>query len=640
MLEVAALLTDFNAEQSIDLPKNRLYDTDGFESSYDGEIIEDLNIVAVNNPVVLNHRVVFRNSRISFNEGTGLIVNTPAANSQLYNLLMMHQALPGDPAPLPDDHIAIVLDEVFGVSLERIRIRGGCSGIIAQGVSGLLMRHIQGSNFYGDVDRGGFIEVYDSERVRLENFYCDNPFEYSHPEDVVLFSNTSSARISNGRLIGNNSPTGLGLVVRDSSFVQVSDVDVSYMGNGSVGAQGGLNNQFSRINVRNTHTAAQGGRAAPSNPGRAFFSIDGAGLDVDMTSFDRCTHFALADESPTVVLDGADKCDLADIVKLNIAPRAAISLHFSWETNPYDAPYLFALNGPDGTGTPYIVEAENNIGSAIGKLYAESNEENDTLVFSIVDDPFHRFVLDGDLVKLAKKVNHYQATSYPLTVKVIGNNLVELIRTFNIPVDADTSVNLNLIDFGAEEMVVGTPTLSAQTLLVNSLFGIEEFVVNGMLIDPVSITQQHAFGAESLTLPAPIIEAGVILLDSMVTGVPTLSSVTIVQNTHFIGQELEFGVYYLPSPIISQNYTPNVITGAPTVSDVNVVQNHIIIIDDLVWGVPTISDTSDLVELPSWLTHVTTGAVIITPVTVVQQHAIELTPPIIPDYSLPRPDLN
>ena len=64
-----------------DAPLSKLYAVDGFTTSYDDQIIEDMNIYAVDNPLILNHRVTFVNSQVLYSNGPGVIINEAAASS-------------------------------------------------------------------------------------------------------------------------------------------------------------------------------------------------------------------------------------------------------------------------------------------------------------------------------------------------------------------------------------------------------------------------------------------------------------------------------------------------------------------------------------------------------------------------------
>lgn len=619
-----------------DAPLPKLHTVDGFTTSFDGQVIEDTNIYAYNNPLILNHRVIFRNSQVLYSGGPAVVMNDTAASSSLFGLSLVHQAIPSTIISLPEDDVAILINGAPGISLERIRIRGGAAGIVALGVVGLSLRTIQGRNFYGDTERGSFIRIEQGANVRLEDFYCLNALNGSKPEDVVVIQECDGAFVSNGFLDGNNSPTGHGVLVMDSSYVQVERVDVAHMGNGSIGVSGGFNNQFRKVNVRDTHTTSQGGRGIPSNPGRAFFSIAGT-LDVQSTQFERATYFNLADSDPAVILDGEDTCDIVDIVSRDVSPRVPVAIVFPWEDNQYEAPYLLTLNGPTGVDAPYITNSINNVNTTIGKLYAESNVVGDTFTYAIISDPYNKFTLAGDLVKLSSKVNYLQSQTYPLTISVMGANGVATQRDFIVAVDADTGVSLTLKTFGVETLSSGIPVLDqTDDPLQASLIHIDDVETPTLIIDPVIIEQQQTILIDDLILPKPVLELQE-TADVLDTGIPTISAVTIVQVVHVEPGELMFGAYYLPQPIVQLPLLVPPSIAAVEIDPVTIIQLHALVATELEFDPPDVDEGEDLDADTPGLSKITTGAVTISPVNIVQTYATIVPAALVfPPWQIPK----
>lgn len=524
---------------------NKLFASVAFATEYDGQIIEDLDIVTSGNPVVINHKVTFRSTRIYFNNGAGLLINDGGALSQFTDLSVLHSGLPGTVTALPDDHIAVLCDASDGVSFERLVMRGGASNFVAEGCSNLALKTIQGDKVFGDDDQGSFIRAYDCPGLVLSQFESLNPLTASHTGDIVYLENCHGAKLRTGILDGNNSPIGAAIRIRDSRYVQVDDVDLAHMAIRAVMVEGGYGNKV-HVHVRDGHNTGQGGRAAPSNAHRTFTTAVGSDTVKALNTEFKTTYYNIPNAGSGLFLDTVPNNRLSQAVSVNKPVRDIINIRQAWEFNRNEAPVLLVLNGPDGTGEATVHEETYGAPTTIGKLYAESNNPDDVFTYTLVNSAGGKFTLAGNLIKTQSDFNFNLAEEYIIRVRAVGKNGMPVERDLVILVDESTGSEVDIVAVTASALVGGKPTLDAPAAVINRAIAIPQLVGAKTVINSALINQAHVVVATGIVIGHPDVPRLPMAVRPLVGGKLTIGTVTVSQEAVLTAKIIEMGAYTTP----------------------------------------------------------------------------------------------
>lgn len=304
-----------------------LTDSPPVKASQDGQIIENLRIMATDQPAIIVEgfeNVTVRNVAI-LHEGAVGIRFASAKGLVVEDVTI--EAL-GVPPSGPGKNSAWVNLSIInspGARVERARLTRGASGVYLQNSPGSVLRWLEGYDFRGPFPRGQLVQWNGSDDGLLEDFSVISTVD-SWPEDNVNAYKSKNITVRRGLVDGNNSPSGVGVIFDgDTSEGLVEDVDAVRMGNGCFSAYAGADGSvFHRVRCRENICTDQG-RGPPASKGLMFCGRPGLSelLLLEAEYFDACAPNNLVWPSSSFA-----KIELAE---KDFSPRPAIVNTFCWE---------------------------------------------------------------------------------------------------------------------------------------------------------------------------------------------------------------------------------------------------------------------------------------------------------------------
>ena len=188
-------------------PVSLTHTTTAIHSSYDGQVIENLDIYVNQGDAVTitNDNVTLRNVRIHHAEGDGVQVSG-ANNVTIENVEIINSSPPSGIQPETSENINnIYVVNSPNLTVHNATLRDGSSGIYLVNSPGADISHVDGYDFHGPFPRGQFVQFNNSGNSTLTDFYVLNHAATSAPEDNVSVYASPNVTISNGVIDGNNS---------------------------------------------------------------------------------------------------------------------------------------------------------------------------------------------------------------------------------------------------------------------------------------------------------------------------------------------------------------------------------------------------------------------------------------------------
>lgn len=345
------------------------------------EVIENLEITVTgtDHGVVLTNftGVILRNCKINHEHGAGIHAENDFSNLLIQDVDFVCTGQPAAGAHATEDNMINIdlvgdVDVPTGVIIRRVRLTRGCSGIYARFTDGILCEYIEGYDFRGPFPRGQLAQFHACVSPILQDFSCINYGDRSWTEDNVNCYACTTPIIRRGLIIGNNSPSGVGVLIENSdggTGGTVEDVDVLYWANGAFSAADDSENvTFTRCRARDGMAAAAASspvnssagetdylgniiptfddylgslyaaRAADSSPdppdplsgGEPFVAF----LSVGSIAYVDCEYFNLP-RSPNLFFED-DLMTSMDATEVDFVPRSAITLVMPWEAGSID----------------------------------------------------------------------------------------------------------------------------------------------------------------------------------------------------------------------------------------------------------------------------------------------------------------
>jgi hypothetical protein len=304
-----------------------LIDSEPVRASADGQVIENLHILASGTPGIEVDGfadVVIRNVWIEHGGDAG-IVFAGADHLTIENAVIEHTG-----APESGENDSDSLNNIDGHSSEapvisRVRLKQGSSGIYLVQCPNSQLSFVEGYDFRGPFPRGQLVQWNDSDGGKLEDFSVVNP-PGSWPEDNVNVYQTLGVEIRRGHIDGNNSPSGVGVIFDGgTSTGLVEDVDAIRMGNGCFSDYaGGEDVIFRRTGCRDNICESQG-RGEPGSNGLMWA---GNG-DYTTLRVEDSHYFAAC--NPANIVWPAGSFELAETEEVDFEPRPPLALRFCWE---------------------------------------------------------------------------------------------------------------------------------------------------------------------------------------------------------------------------------------------------------------------------------------------------------------------
>lgn len=135
-------------------------------------------------------------------------------------------------------------------------------------------------NIHGPFPRGHCIQTSYCNDAIIENFICKNQWQYSYTGDTINLWRSTRLTVSNGVILGENSPTGTGLMLEESDILEENkdnqwvNVDHVY-GKGlstCFSTYGGTNVTWDNVGCRDNYNGARGGRDEHQTSGIMFYA--------------------------------------------------------------------------------------------------------------------------------------------------------------------------------------------------------------------------------------------------------------------------------------------------------------------------------------------------------------------------------
>jgi hypothetical protein len=307
-------------------PVSLTHTTTAIHSSYDGQVIENLDIYVDNGDAltITNDNVTLRNVRVHHAEGNGVVVSG-ANNVTIENVEVINSSPPTGNQDETNDNITnILVADSPNVTVHNATLRGGSDGLYLVNSPGANISHVDGYDQHGPFPRGHFVEFNNSGNSTLTDFYVLNPATTSAPQDNVSAFNSPNVTISNGVIDGNNSTAGVGIMFEvGSTGGRVNNVDAIHMGNGAFGTWDTASNVVFD-NVRSFDNIAADQGRGPSMSGGTIFTSNSPGV-----SFLNATYTNAA--NPNNVMWQGQPATVADVHEApNATPMEHIVNHYAW----------------------------------------------------------------------------------------------------------------------------------------------------------------------------------------------------------------------------------------------------------------------------------------------------------------------
>lgn len=240
-----------------DDPCNGLTPSGPVVATEDGQVIAGLRIVAPDGPGVDVDGytgVTIRDCEIHHSNGNGIRFSA-AHGITIENVVVVHDAAPPEGSHADSYQTNIEGRNSDDVTIERVRMRDGTSGIDLEGTPGARVSFIEGFDVRGPGDRASCVLLTQSDGVVLSDFYCFNDLVVARPFNVVEVDRSNDVTIQRGLLDGHNAEYGYGIhftqLQGQHSGGLVEDVDTIRQTNGGFSCFNfGLGITFSRTRAR------------------------------------------------------------------------------------------------------------------------------------------------------------------------------------------------------------------------------------------------------------------------------------------------------------------------------------------------------------------------------------------------------
>ncbi len=253
-------------------------------STTPGEVIQNLYLDVTGDQPAINitsDNVTIKNVHIKTTTGDGIDVF--GDNATISNV-EVDATTPTDNGGMDGEGSdGVYAYGVSGLKVDHATFRNTGSGVATGQSPGTVLSNIEGYNMQGPFPGGQLVQFGESDGSSLTNFYVDNDPKISHPEDDISVYNSRNVTISRGVLDGDNSPSGVGVMVEGTSDgTKVGSVDAVHMGDGAFSS---YSNNVSFTDVRSfNNIATDQGRGKPLSGGLIFYA-PGSGISFSRASY-------------------------------------------------------------------------------------------------------------------------------------------------------------------------------------------------------------------------------------------------------------------------------------------------------------------------------------------------------------------
>ncbi len=240
-----------------------------------GQVIENLDIIANGqNGITVDgfSGVVIRNVRISHKAAQGIRLNN-APNATIENVVINYSDAP-DHGPLTGEFNGINGYGSAGLTVTHAKFAHNSTGIYLDRSPNTSLSFIEGIDFRGPYPRGQLVQLNTCDNTSLTDFSVVNDRSKAWTEDNVNVYGSRHIVIKRGLVDGNNSPSGVGVIIdNDSHDALIEDVDTIHMGGGCFSANQNSDMNpvtdvtFNRTRCGDVSIASFSGRGAPGSNG-------------------------------------------------------------------------------------------------------------------------------------------------------------------------------------------------------------------------------------------------------------------------------------------------------------------------------------------------------------------------------------
>lgn len=274
-VDAAALLT--GTDPAVPVSAAALTRHDGTIQAQSGDVIENLDIYADGPGIELDGdaNVTIRNVRIHYNgtdQGGSGIEAIGSQNLTVDGVEIINAGAPASGPNTDPEQYGIALFESPGAAVSHVTVRDASTGLYLQDSPNATLQGIEGYNMRGPYPRGQLVQFNRSDNSSLTDFYNYNDLETSWTEDNVNIG-SNNVTIANGLIDGNNSPSGVGVIVEGGTGVHVSNVDTVRMGNGAF-SDYGSGNTFDDVRSFDNFADSHAGRGTPLSGSLIFTLAD------------------------------------------------------------------------------------------------------------------------------------------------------------------------------------------------------------------------------------------------------------------------------------------------------------------------------------------------------------------------------
>lgn len=310
-------------------------------------------IVTANNQRIENLYIKSANQHgIEINNFTGVVITNciieytgaymgikfaNADNLTIKNTFIKYTNAPNS-GPLPDaTRNCIEGIQSQNLVITNVKVEDGSTGILLNQCDDSVLKYIEGINMRGPYPRGQLVQYDKCIGGLLENFSVINDRDIAWTEDNISIYKSAGQQIKKGLIIGNNSPTGVGILFEDQNTEGarggygglVEDVDFLEMGNGVVSSvEGSKNVTFKGIRAKQIICGDLGQNRGKSTSNSLIFAAFGTTESTGGNKIIDCIVFNSC--NPTNIVWPEHNFELIDYRDdIDFEPRKPIVLSFT-----------------------------------------------------------------------------------------------------------------------------------------------------------------------------------------------------------------------------------------------------------------------------------------------------------------------
>ncbi|WP_410825769.1 right-handed parallel beta-helix repeat-containing protein [Methylobacterium sp. sgz302003] len=244
-----------------------------------GDVIENLDIYTDGVGIELedDDNVTIRNVRIHYNganQGSAGIDAVGADGLTIQGVEVINAGAPASGPNSDGGEFGVSLFSSPGASVNGVTVRDASTGVYLQESPNATLEGIEGYNMRGPFPRGQLVQFNRSGDSSLNNFSVFNDLDTAWTEDNIHIGEGSDGiTVTNGLIDGNNSPSGVGVMLEGAQNTVVRNVDVVHMGNGAF-TDIGSNNLFDDVRSFDNFADSQAGRGTPMSGSLIFGLAD------------------------------------------------------------------------------------------------------------------------------------------------------------------------------------------------------------------------------------------------------------------------------------------------------------------------------------------------------------------------------